>query len=241
MKTISALGKMAVGSLVVTFLGIAPGCGPSIGAYCDKVCDCQGCSDTQRDDCIDTADDARRNADHKGCRGEFDKLLSCGMEELECKDGYPKIDGCDSEQKKYLECVAGTPSSSGSGGYGGYNDGGYGGDVADGGWGGYGGEGGWGGAGEGGWGGTGGAGGSGGGACVGCGEYITTSEFVDVCEGYSSDVYNALAECVCAGPCEAVCGDNLCSGTDLTNACQGCVLDTNGGCGNEYNECANDF
>lgn len=251
MNIFRALGKVAVGALVVTFWGVAPGCGPSIGAYCDKVCDCVGCSDDQRTDCIDDAEDARKNADDKGCRGQFDDLLGCGANELECKDGYTQTDGCDSEVEAYNECMIGKPSSSGSsGGYGGegaYN-GGYGGEGAWGGGdvsgpGGYGGSGAYGGyGGSGAAGGFGGAGGSGGGPCVGCAEYITTGDpSTTICDGLSTAFYEALAVCVCEGPCAIACGDSICAGASSTVECQECVLDTAAGCGNEYNECANDI
>ena len=258
MKMISALGKVAVGALVVTFWGVAPGCGPSIGAYCDRVCDCTGCSATQQDDCVDTTDDVRRKADKKGCRSQFDDLLSCGLEELECKDGHAHIDGCESEQEAFLKCIAdkpgGTGGFGGNGGYGegGWDDGGYGGEggYGEGGWGGYGGDGGYGGyggyGGDGGYGGYGGSGGfgaggsGGGGECVGCGEYIS-SDAEEICDGTSLYLYDQLVECVCAGPCQAVCDDNVCAAVAPSSACQACILNSNQGCGNEYAECANDI
>jgi hypothetical protein len=255
MDIFRALGKVAVASLVVTFWGVAPGCGPSIGAYCNKVCDCVGCSDSQRDDCIDDADDARKAAENKGCRGQFDDLLSCGANELECKDGYTQTDGCDSEVEAYNECMIGTPSTSSGGGYGGEGAyGGYGGEGAWGGgdvsgpggsgaYGGYGGSGAYGGyGGSGAAGGFGGAGGGGGGPCLGCGEYISTDDpSAMLCEGTSMDLYNELTVCVCEGLCAGACGDNLCSGSSPTSQCQQCVLDEVEGCGIAYAQCANDF
>ncbi len=84
---------------------------------------------------------------------------------------------------------------------------------------------------------TGGGGAGGGPTCLTCAEYIT--EDGELCEG-SVETYNALADCTCAGACMDICGDNVCAGMDPTAECQGCVLDTAAGCGNEYQACAND-
>lgn len=86
---------------------------------------------------------------------------------------------------------------------------------------------------------AGGTGGGGGGACVTCGDYVTNGG--TLCEGASTDLYNALADCTCAGACMDICADNVCAGMDVTSDCQTCVLDATMGCGNEFTECANDI
>ena len=75
--------------------------------------------------------------------------------------------------------------------------------------------------------------------CVPCGEYITNGG--ELCGGQSQMFYDALINCVCAGKCLAQCSDNVCAGSNITIDCQNCVVDTVAGCGNEFNECANDF
>lgn len=90
-----------------------------------------------------------------------------------------------------------------------------------------------------------GGGGNGGGpGCLSCAEYL--DEDGELCEG-SDAIYDALAVCTCGSDlmgmdakCYEACGDNVCSGMAPSSACQGCVLDTNAGCGSEYQECAND-
>lgn len=82
-------------------------------------------------------------------------------------------------------------------------------------------------------------------ACMPCGEFITNG--VDVSQLCTSgmpsslDLYANLTECVCNGACAAPCADNVCSGINISAACQTCVLDTVAGCGNEFNECSNDI
>ncbi len=86
---------------------------------------------------------------------------------------------------------------------------------------------------------TGGSGGTGGAACTGCADYVTNGG--TLCEGTSTDLYNALVDCTCAGACKDVCLDNVCAGMDVTADCQNCVIDSAAGCGAEFTECSNDF
>ncbi|MFO0758625.1 MAG: hypothetical protein U0359_19180 [Byssovorax sp.] len=89
-----------------------------------------------------------------------------------------------------------------------------------------------------------GGGGGGGPACVSCAAAITPGANPDnlpVCDGTSKDLYDALTQCTCMGACMDVCSDNVCMGSDVSADCQTCVTDTAAGCGNEFNECSNDF
>ena len=56
---------MSVRSIVVlTVLGafglVGTGCGYSASDYCNDACDCEGCSDNELDECIDTEDMLRK-------------------------------------------------------------------------------------------------------------------------------------------------------------------------------------
>lgn len=75
--------------------------------------------------------------------------------------------------------------------------------------------------------------------CVTCGQFITDGTG-ELC-GTSAGLYNALVDCVCAGKCVYQCSDNICGGQQASDACINCIQDTVQGCGNEFNECANDF
>jgi hypothetical protein len=80
------------------------------------------------------------------------------------------------------------------------------------------------------------------GECVTCAEAVTDNpNGFPVCEGVSSELYDSLVSCVCADECAFQCADNVCSGNDITSECQECVVDTVNGCGNQFNECSNDF
>lgn len=98
-----------------------------------------------------------------------------------------------------------------------------------------------GGSGMGGDGGTAGGGGSAG--CVSCAEFITDGlnpDMLPTCDGTSTDLYDALADCTCNGACTDLCTDNICAGDAATQECLDCIQDTAAGCGAEFNECAND-
>jgi hypothetical protein len=84
------------------------GCGASAAALCDRLCECVGCSESERADCIDSLDDAAKSADEKGCGGSYDDYVSCVDQELECKNDAIVVDGCDGEIVALADCTGGT-------------------------------------------------------------------------------------------------------------------------------------
>lgn len=104
MKTnlIGRIGMLGVISAVIW--GATPGCGPSAGGYCEKLCDCTGCSVSENAECVDSIEDVRAAADEKGCRDKFDAYLSCVDHELLCVQGAVDADGCEAEQTALFDC-----------------------------------------------------------------------------------------------------------------------------------------
>ncbi|HMY21745.1 MAG TPA: hypothetical protein PKA58_35725, partial [Polyangium sp.] len=100
--------------------------------------------------------------------------------------------------------------------------------------------------------GVGGGGGVGGApACVGCGEFVTAGG--TLC-GDSQKIYDELALCACGdamtkGPCQDVCGADLCMNKDPGPDCQACILNDKIdpmtmkplGCAPQYSSCSNDI
>ena len=80
-------------------------CGGSIGGICDEICDCEGCSDSEYDDCVDEFEDVERNADREGCLDQYDDVIACIDEEIECRSGDIDYDGCGPEQKDLNDCL----------------------------------------------------------------------------------------------------------------------------------------
>jgi hypothetical protein len=97
--------KLAYPFMTALALMILPGCGSSISSLCEDGCDCQGCSDRELDDCIDTFEDAERAAEDEGCADQFDDLLACYDDEFSCIDGEVDLDGCGPEQESLGDCV----------------------------------------------------------------------------------------------------------------------------------------
>jgi hypothetical protein len=97
-------------ALGAAFLGTAAllpmGCGASATSICDAICECVGCSDNDREECIDETEDAIDDAEKEGCGDQASALLDCWDQELECDDEVVQIDGCRSEQEDYSECYA---------------------------------------------------------------------------------------------------------------------------------------
>jgi hypothetical protein len=91
--------------------------------------------------------------------------------------------------------------------------------------------------GVGGTGGIGGAGGSGG-TCVGCAEFLTTTNPPMLCTT-SIPIYEAYSGCMCNGACAMVCADT-CKMQTSSMACEMCLIDSTNGCGNQHDACLAD-
>lgn len=97
----------AASSTFVLFGTLGPGCTPSATALCDRICECSGCSESQRADCVDDLEDAEAAADEAGCSLEFNDVARCFDAELECRNDAHKVDGCDAETEELRLCALG--------------------------------------------------------------------------------------------------------------------------------------
>lgn len=82
-----------------------PGCRIGSGSFCNQVCDCTGCSEGEEEDCIDDFEDGAKLAEGEGCSDQFDDLVSCSADELECSDGVASFDGCEVEAEALSDCT----------------------------------------------------------------------------------------------------------------------------------------
>lgn len=74
---------------------------------CDKVCDCQGCSDGELQSCYDQAERDELAAEQADCSSEYADLIACGNDAFECVDDKPDYgDECTSEGFAYLGCAS---------------------------------------------------------------------------------------------------------------------------------------
>ncbi|MFO0590079.1 MAG: hypothetical protein U0441_21235 [Polyangiaceae bacterium] len=91
----------------------APGCAPSSGSYCMKMCACADCSASDEADCIDLLKLTQRTSAEKGCGSQYDTFLSCADSLLTCGDGVPDRT-CDDERSALTACTGGDPVQFGS-------------------------------------------------------------------------------------------------------------------------------
>ncbi|MBK8256205.1 MAG: hypothetical protein IPK82_26495 [Polyangiaceae bacterium] len=82
----------------------ASGCAPSAASYCEKICYCTGCDESQKDSCIDAINDARKKAEDADCGGEFNAALSCASAEFSCTEDVPSYGECSAEGQALYEC-----------------------------------------------------------------------------------------------------------------------------------------
>lgn len=78
--------------------------------------------------------------------------------------------------------------------------------------------------------------------CIGCGEYLTTSERdAGVCDGGASTLWEALGTCVC-GACAMECAHTCQEGSPPDDPCTNCKLAAwQTVCAGEYHACAQDL
>lgn len=100
-KSSSYRGFFAAAAVLALWAAL-PGCVPSAGSYCKKVCECSACDDAAEASCVDNVSDAQRRASGKECGGEFDAFLSCVDGKTTCEAG---ITGCESQQAALQTCA----------------------------------------------------------------------------------------------------------------------------------------
>lgn len=98
---------VAFASFSAAMLGALGGCTPSATAICERICECTGCSELQRADCIDDLEDNEKAADDAGCGLEFNDVARCYDDAFECRNDAPRVTGCDVEIETLQHCASG--------------------------------------------------------------------------------------------------------------------------------------
>ncbi len=105
--------RAIAGAAMTAVWALAAGCNPSVGAFCNKVCDCTGCDDAQAAGCVDRAEEARKQARDTGCGDEFNAMLSCMNATFTCENDAPSTVGCEEELESLNACAPGIGGSLG--------------------------------------------------------------------------------------------------------------------------------
>ncbi len=103
----------AFAALSMAFATLGAGCESETASYCSARCDCQGCSQRDREDCADDVEDAERLAEFDGCAAEYSSYVTCYVDEGTCNGGAfiasscaPKVDtlrGCSSRSATFIK------------------------------------------------------------------------------------------------------------------------------------------
>lgn len=82
------------------------GCESNAGSYCVARCDCQGCSQREREDCLDDVEDSERLAEYDGCASYFSDYISCYTNEGSCESGGWVASTCTIQGSALRDCSA---------------------------------------------------------------------------------------------------------------------------------------
>ncbi len=86
------------------FVGAA--CGSNAVELCEAECDCRGCSDVERDECVIAENGSSDVADAYDCSSEHADLVDCVIERGTCDgDKFTAKDACKAEKDNYGDCV----------------------------------------------------------------------------------------------------------------------------------------
>jgi len=108
----NAIGRLAawftLGVGLASFAGSAGGCDPGASDICDLKCECEGCTEAERDACLADIDGTVTVAEEKGCSDQYNAWLVCVESEAECREGTKfAFDGCDIEEDALADCGGG--------------------------------------------------------------------------------------------------------------------------------------
>lgn len=81
---------------------------PSAEEICALFCDCQGCGNSDRRECVESSQTAIDDADGRGCGPELDAYLDCFFNQSVCVNGQVELDGCEDTLRGYDDCIGRT-------------------------------------------------------------------------------------------------------------------------------------
>lgn len=104
-------GGLGLGALVVG----SAGCGVSVSGLCQQVCDCTGCSTTERQACEAEFNDAQKLSSDKGCTDTYGTYQSCFADHFQCVGSKIDATACATESAALSKCTGGTDVDPGGG------------------------------------------------------------------------------------------------------------------------------
>lgn len=99
--------RRVIAALVIALAVPLMSCGGSVNQLCEDICDCQGCSDNDLEECHEAADELEEDVAKEDCSPELNEVISCFQENAECEDEdrYEiDVDDCDDQLDDLLDC-----------------------------------------------------------------------------------------------------------------------------------------
>jgi hypothetical protein len=97
-----ALALLLVGAAAVT------SCKDAASEFCDEYCDCENCSDRERERCVVDTEEQIDVASAYDCDDERDLVDECILAKFDCKENhfeYPKGTECGKEYDALTKCI----------------------------------------------------------------------------------------------------------------------------------------
>jgi hypothetical protein len=94
---------------IVAALGaglVLAACGtPSPSSICDEICDCQGCKESEQEDCVADLEKAEGDAEDKGCGDAYDAYASCLGDDAQCDGDRYDAGACQGASASLAACI----------------------------------------------------------------------------------------------------------------------------------------
>ena len=79
--------RLLAAAAPIALLMALTSCGVSVEDLCEDMCDCEGCSDAELDECIEEGEAFEEAVDYYGCSSEFEDYMECIDDNAECLNG----------------------------------------------------------------------------------------------------------------------------------------------------------
>lgn len=85
----------------------AVSCGGGANQLCTEICDCEGCSDKEVEDCNEAADELEDDVGKAECSAELNDFTACLLDNAKCEDDdnyVVEVGDCDDELDDLVDC-----------------------------------------------------------------------------------------------------------------------------------------
>lgn len=91
--------------LVTSFVTVVVACSSDEENLCDLQCECEGCSDLQYNNCLNSYDERLRRAEIRGCPDFYDAWVECREATAFCDFDFDLEYFCGPERNRLDACI----------------------------------------------------------------------------------------------------------------------------------------